>query len=331
MATPEPVPLPRVTAPMLAVPGTLPEEAGRWAYEFKWDGIRSLIWVETGRARAVSRNGHDITDSFPELRDLGEAVQADQVVLDGELVVLGADGRASFSRLQHRMHVTSPPAVAQGAATDPVSVILFDVLYLNGRSLLDEPYDQRRAQLEQLHLEGPRWAVTPSFTGEPGGEVFRAAVGLGMEGVVAKRRDSVYRPGTRSAHWVKVKAQRTQEVVIGGWTGGAGSRRSTFGALLLGLPSPGGPPSLSYVGKVGTGFTQAAGEELLAELQPLSIAASPFIGPLPRAVAADAHWVGPAVVGEVGFTEWTTEGRLRHPVWRGLRPDKSAEEVRREP
>jgi bifunctional non-homologous end joining protein LigD len=316
---------------MLAVPGALPEEAGRWAYEFKWDGIRALIWVDAGRARAVSRNGHDITDSFPELRGLAEAAQADQVLLDGELVVLGPDGRASFSRLQHRMQLTSPPAVARAAATDPVSVVLFDVLQLNGRSLLDDTYDQRRAQLERLNLQGPRWAVTPAFTREPGGDVFRAAVGLGMEGVVAKRRDSVYRPGTRSANWVKVKAQRTQEVVIGGWTGGAGSRRSTFGALLLGLPTPGRPSSLTYVGKVGTGFTQAAGEELLAELGPRSVATSPFAEPPPRAVAVDPHWVRPALVGEVRFTEWTAEGRLRQPVWRGLRPDKSAGEVRREP
>jgi bifunctional non-homologous end joining protein LigD len=316
---------------MLAVPGALPEEAGRWAYEFKWDGIRALISVDDGRARAVSRNGHDITDSFPELRGLGAAAHADQVLLDGELVVLGPDGRASFSRLQHRMHVTSPPAVARAAATDPVSVILFDVLALNGRSLLDDTYDQRRAQLERLDLQGPRWAVTPAFTEEPGEAVFRTAIGLGMEGVVAKRRDSLYRPGTRSAHWVKVKAQRTQEVVIGGWTGGAGSRRSTFGALLLGLPSPGRASSLSFVGKVGTGFTQATGEELRAELGPRSIATSPFAEPLPRAVAAGAHWVRPDLVGEVRFAEWTAEGRLRQPAWRGLRPDKFAGEVRREP
>ena len=280
----------------------------------------------------MSRNGHDITDSFPELRGLAEAARADQVLLDGELVVLGPDGRASFSRLQHRMHLTSPPAVARAAATDPVSVVLFDVLHLDGRSLLDDTYDQRRAPTGAAGPPGAPVGGDPGVhRASPAADVFRAAVGLGMEGVVAKRRDSVYRPGTRSANWVKVKAQRTQEVVIGGWTGGAGSRRSTFGALLLGLPSPGRPSSLTYVGKVGTGFTQAAGEELLAELRPRSVATSPFDEPLPRAVAVDAHWVRPALVGEVRFTEWTTEGRLRQPVWRGLRPDKSAGEVRREP
>jgi bifunctional non-homologous end joining protein LigD len=322
-------PLPKELAPMLAVAGSLPTGKGPWAYEFKWDGIRALVWVDGGRARAASRTGRDITASFPELRDLGEALGSTRVVLDGEIVVLDPDGRPSFSRLQHRMHVTSSRNVARAASTDPASLVVFDLLHLDGRSLLGATYDERRSQLDQLGIGGPSWAVTPSFTTEAGADVLRTAHELGMEGVVAKRRDSTYHPGLRSADWVKVKDQRTQEVVIGGWTAGQGNRRSTFGALLLGLPSP-GRRTLTFVGKVGTGFTDVARDQLLAELRPLMRATSPFDEDLPKALATGAHWVRPRVVGEVRFTEWTTDGRFRHPVWRGLRPDKKAGEVHRE-
>jgi bifunctional non-homologous end joining protein LigD len=321
-------PLPKELAPMLAVAGPLPTARDRWAYEFKWDGIRALVWVDGGRARATSRAGRDITPSYPELRGLGEALGSTRVILDGEIVAFDPDGRPSFSRLQHRMHVTSSRAVARAAATDPASLIVFDLLHLDGRSLLGATYDERRRQLDQLGIGGPSWAVTPSFT-ETGADVLRTAHELGMEGVVAKRRDSTYRPGHRSSDWVKVKDQSTQEVVIGGWTVGQGNRRSTFGSLLLGLPSSGGR-QLTFAGKVGTGFSDAAREELVALLRPLLRATSPFDEDLPRAFATGAHWVRPRLVGEVRFTEWTTDGRFRHPVWRGLRPDKTAGEVRRE-
>jgi bifunctional non-homologous end joining protein LigD len=322
-------PLPDQLAPMLAVAGSLPTGRGRWAYEFKWDGVRALVWVDGGRARAVSRSGRDITGSYPELRGLGEALGSTRVLLDGEIVALGPDGRPSFSRLQHRMHVTSSRNVARAASTDPASLIVFDLLHLDGRSLLGDTYDERRRRLDGLGLGGPAWAVTPSFTDQSGADVLRTAIELGMEGVVAKRRDSTYRPGHRSPDWVKVKDQRTQEVVIGGWSAGQGNRRSTFGALLLGLPTAGGR-KLTFVGKVGTGFTDTAREELLADLRPLARATSPFDEDVPKAFAVGAHWVRPRLVGEVRFTEWTVDGRLRHPVWRGLRPDKAAGEVGRE-
>ena len=314
---------------MLAVAGTLPTGRERWAYEFKWDGVRALVWVDGGRARAVSRSGRDITASYPELRGLGEAMGSTRVLLDGEIVAFDTDGRPSFSRLQHRMHVTSSRNVARAASSDPASLIVFDLLHLDGRSLLGATYDERRGQLGRLGLGGTSWAVTPSFTTESGADVLRTAHDLGMEGVVAKRRDSTYRPGLRSSEWVKVKDQRTQEVVIGGWTAGQGSRRSTFGALLVGLPTA-GRGKLTFAGKVGTGFTDRSRDELLAELRPLTRATSPFDEDLPRAFTAGAHWVRPRVVGEVRFTEWTTDGRFRHPVWRGLRPDKTAGEVQRE-
>jgi bifunctional non-homologous end joining protein LigD len=323
-------PMPTGISPMLAVAADLPADDESWAYEFKWDGIRALVWVDGGRARAESRAGNDLTRAFPELREMAEAIGSDQVLLDGEIVVLGPGGGHSFSRLQHRMHLTSARDVARAATDHPASFVIFDVLHVNGRSLLSDSYDKRRSELEGLKLAGPNWAVTPSFINEHGADVLQSAVSLGMEGVVAKRRRSRYQPGSRNGDWVKVKHQRTQEVVIGGWTAGQGSRRDVFGALLLGLPDPGSHGRLTYVGKVGTGFSQQASAELMAQMAPLGRATPPFAEPLPTKEAA-ANWVRPSLVGEVRFSEWTTDGRFRHPVWRGLRPDKSAKEVVREP
>jgi bifunctional non-homologous end joining protein LigD len=210
--------------------------------------------------------------------------------------------------------------------------VLFDLLHLNGHPLLEASYDQRRTLLDQLGLSGPSFAVTPSFTDEAGADVLAAAVRIGMEGVVAKRRASPYRPGRRSPDWIKVKHQRTQEVVVGGYTRGEGSRRSTFGALLVGIPSGPSPRTLTFVGKVGSGFTEADRETILARMRRLERKTPPFDTPLSRTVVGDdPHWARPALVGEVAFTEWTPDGHLRHPVWRGLRTDKEPGEVTREP
>jgi bifunctional non-homologous end joining protein LigD len=318
-------PLPDKLSPMLAVPAERPPEGKDWAYEFKWDGIRVLLWIDGGRVRALTRNGNDTTGSFPELRDLGESVGSAQLLLDGELVALDEHGRPSFSRLQRRMHVTSAAAVRKAAASDPASLVLFDLLHRDGRSLLASTYDERRAELESLGLAGPRWALTPAFTEDSGTEVLRIAGELGMEGLVAKRRDSPYRPGTRSSEWTKVKLQRTQEVVVGGWTAGQGNRRGRFGSLLVGVPADDG--GLHYAGKVGTGFSQVAIEDLLAQLAPLVTDASPFDDDVHREAGAGATWVRPQLVGEVRFSEWTPDRRLRHPVWRGIRTDKGPGEV----
>jgi bifunctional non-homologous end joining protein LigD len=322
-------PLPTHISPMLAVLGPLPTDDGGWAYEFKWDGMRVLLWVDGGRIRVVSRNDNDVTASFPELRRFGEAMGSHQALFDGELVVLGADGRPSFSQLQHRMHASSPASVKKATASNPVSLVVFDLLHLNGTSLLSVDYDHRRRALSQLDIAAPGWALTPSFTDEAGSDVFRTAVEMGMEGVVAKRRASSYQPGRRSRDWIKVKSQRMQEVVIGGYTTGRGSRQADFGALLLGLPSP-ASRSLTFVGKVGTGFSERTRRELLPVLERLTRVTSPFAGTLPSAVEREATWVTPKLVGEVRYGEWTPDGHLRHPVWRGLRPDKSISDVRRE-
>ena len=245
-------------------------------------------------------------------------------VIDGEIVALGEDGRPSFSRLQRRMHVANQREAKRRAGTDPVTYVAFDLLYIDGHSLIGEPYDERRARLEALHLSGDTFTTTDSFRDVSGQDILTATLENGLEGVVAKRRASPYRPGRRHPDWTKVKSFRTQEVVVGAWTAGRGERQDSLGALLLGIPDVGG---LRYVGKVGTGFSATARDGLLDRLSGLATADSPFVSDLPAGEAATAHFVRPELVGEVEFGEWTTAGRLRHPTWKGLRPDKAPHEV----
>lgn len=320
-------PLPEHLEPMLATAGALPpaDVDDQWAFEMKWDGVRTLARVEGGRAVLTSRNDNDMTLAYPELRPLGEQLGTTQVLLDGEIVSFDAQGRPSFGRLQRRMHVSSAAVANRLAASDPAILLIFDILHLEGQSTLGLPYRDRRNLLEGLALSGPAWQTPPAFSGN-GTEAVRVSQEQGLEGVVAKRLASFYTPGRRSPDWVKVKNIRTQEVILGGWRPGSGRREDAIGSLLLGLP---GKDSLEYVGKVGTGFTQAALADLIKRLQPLSQETSPF-GDIPRADAREARWVQPSLVGEVVFTEWTSQGRLRHPAWRGLRPDKRPDQVTRE-
>ena len=309
---------------MLAVPGELPPPPRTaWAYEMKWDGVRAVVYVDGGRARVMSRNDRDITVSYPELRELGAALGTTQVVLDGELVAFDSHGRPSFSTLQQRMHIGDAAAARRLAASVPVVYVIFDLLHLDGRSLLREPYDSRRELLEALGLAGPSWQVSPAFSA-PAADVLRASHEQGMEGVIAKRRDSRYEPGKRAPAWRKIKHVRTQEVVLGGWRPGNGRRAGKIGSLMLGLPEGG---KLRYIGQVGTGFTDALLADLGARLARLERKSSPFAAELPSAVRRDARWVTPKLVGEVAFTEWTPDGLLRHPSWRGLRADKSPRDV----
>lgn len=317
-------PLPTSLKPMLAVAGELPDDSAKWAFEIKWDGVRAILFVEGGRVRAQSRNDLDLTVSFPELADIGKFLGMTTCVIDGEIVALGEDGRPSFSRLQRRMHVSNQREARRREAVDPVSFVAFDLLYVDGHSLVGADYDERRGRLESLHLSGETFTTTESFRDVSGRDILAATVENGLEGVIAKRRAAPYRPGRRSPDWLKVKSLRTQEVVIGGWTEGRGERRESLGALLLGIPEGDG---LRYVGKVGTGFSADARRVLLEDLRPLATAQSPFVSALPSGDAAQAQFVRPELVGEVEFGEWTTAGRLRHPTWRGRRPDKSPDEV----
>ena len=316
--------LPELVEPMLASPGTLPAAADpdEWAYEFKWDGVRALARVEGGRLALHSRKGNDVTVSYPELRLLGEELGSTQVWLDGEIVSL-VDGRPSFPALQQRMHVHNDRQARSLANSVPVTYLIFDVLYLDGRSCLDLPYAERRELLEGLELRGPHWNTSPSFVGD-GPAVVETAREQDLEGVIAKRRSSRYYPGRRTADWLKITEVLTIEVLIGGWRPGEGRRSGMIGSLMLGVPTEAG---VRYVGQVGTGFTDESLSALHEQLKPLVRKSSPFIDEVPRDRAKGATWVSPEVVGEVVFRNWTPDGRLRAPSWRGLRSDKDAADL----
>ena len=319
---------PRRVAPMLATLGSLPpaSQDRQWAFEVKWDGVRAICEIDGGRITLWSRNDRDITVSYPELRELGAQLGTTQAVLDGEIAVLDKDQRSSFSRLQRRMHVASAAEAGRLANQDPVVYLIFDLLHLDGRSLLELPYSDRRQLLDGLELEGTHWRTPPVLWGG-GAAALQASQRRGQEGIVAKRRSSHYLPGRRSPDWVKIKNIRTQEVIVGGWRPGQGRRAGTIGSLLLGLPSEDG---LRYIGNVGTGFTEDMLADLMTRLRKLARRTAPFADGVPNVIAREAHWVSPRLVGEVRFTEWTGDGRLRHPSWRGLRPDKQVSDVRQE-
>jgi bifunctional non-homologous end joining protein LigD len=315
-------PLPELVEPMLASPGTLPTDDDEWSYEFKWDGVRALARVEGGRLRLHSRKGNDITVTYPELRPLGEELGATQVWLDGEIVAL-KDGRPSFPALQQRMHVHNDRHARSLSNSVPVTYLIFDVLHLDGRSCVDLPYMERRALLEGLDLNGPNWHISPTFEGN-GAAVVETAGEQHLEGVIAKRRTSRYYPGRRTADWLKITEVLTIEVLIGGWRPGEGRREGSIGSLMMGVPTDAG---VRYVGQVGTGFTDEVLADLQKRLTPLVQKANPFTNEVPRERAKGATWVKPEVVGEVEFRNWTPDGRLRAPSWRGLRSDKDAADL----
>ena len=313
--------------PMLASPGALPppEQEQRWAFEMKWDGVRAVVYLDRGDMRVLTRNDREVAATYPELAGLALQLRDRRMIVDGEVVAFDEAGRPSFGELQARMHVRAPGRALLDRV--PVSLLVFDLLHVEGTSLVGAPYDERRAALEGLDLAGDRWAVPPAFDGQ-GAEALAASQAQGLEGVLAKRHDSVYLPGRRSPHWIKVKHVRMQEVVVGGWSPGAGRRQGGIGSLLLGVPDQEG--RLVYAGHVGTGFSDRVLADLGTRLRAAERSTSPFADEVPRAHAKDAHWVTPRLVGEVTFSEWTRDGRMRHPSWRGLRPDKDPQDVRRE-
>ncbi|GAA0229796.1 non-homologous end-joining DNA ligase [Cryptosporangium japonicum] len=317
-------PLPELVPPMLATLGALPGDDAEWAYEMKWDGVRLVLYISGGRVKALTRNHRDVTSNYPELHQLAASVGIRQMVVDGEVVATDANGRISFGALQNRMHVSRP--TKKLLADSPVTFLAFDLLHLDGEPLLERPYAERRALLTEQGLKGAHWSTPPHFAGG-GADAVATSRAQGLEGIVAKRLTSKYLPGKRTRDWVKVKNIRTQEVVVGGWRPGAGRREGRVGSLLLGIP---GPDGLEYVGHVGTGFTDAVLDDLTRRLLRTERKTSPFANPLPRPHAKDARWVTPNLVGEVAFGEWTGEGLLRHPAWRGLRSDKKPGDVRLE-
>jgi len=327
-ADPDAEPMPEALVPMLAKAGPLPRTDG-WAYEIKWDGVRALVSSEPGRIRIESRNGRDITASYPELRALNRALSHHRAILDGEIVAFDDDGRPSFGRLQQRMHLTNESQVRRRAQEVPVVLVLFDLLWLDGRSLMHLPYDERRARLEALELSGPNWQTPAAHHGD-GAALLEATARQGLEGLIAKRRDSPYEPGRRTGAWIKVKNVNRQEVVIAGWLPGEGRRKTRIGALVVGVHDETDPPSpLRYAGRVGTGFTDRILDELRERLEPLRTDHSPF-GHHPQGLPRNVQWVTPVLLAEVEYGEWTSDGLLRHPSFKGLREDKDPADVVRE-
>jgi len=307
----------RTYSPMLA---TLAQEVPRgagWEFEVKWDGYRAIAAVSQGEATLTSRNGNDLTARFQHVaKEIVKAVKTPDCVLDGEVCALDETGRSSFSAMQ------------QGKPETPLVYYAFDLLELDGEPLVDLPLVERRKRLTELLDRRNRTArLSEGF--DQGNALLQAATDQHLEGIMAKRLDSRYFPGKRTRDWLKVKTHGEQEFVIAGFTKGTGRRASSFGALVLGYYQGG---ELVYAGNVGTGFNSREIDKLLDKLRPLKRATSPFreVPAMPKVRKSDVIWVEPKLVCEVEFAEWTHDGRLRAPSYKGLREDKPAEDVRRE-
>jgi bifunctional non-homologous end joining protein LigD len=307
----------RTYAPMLATPaGDVPSGEG-WLFEVKWDGFRALATIRGGDVDLRSRNDKSFVERFPTVvRALTRSVRSPDCVLDGEVVAVDKDGRATFSAMQ------------QGKEGTTYLYLAFDLLELEGEPLVDLPLVERQARLAEL-LDLRPGGVQLSSTFDDGDALYAAAQEQRFEGIVAKRADSRYLPGRRSRDWLKIKTQGRQELVVAGWTKGQGKRSGGLGALVLAVNEGG---ELRWAGNVGTGFDDAEIERLLGKLRPLVRETSPFPDPpkMPRVRRGDVTWVEPVLVAEVRFAEWTHDGRLRAPVYEGLREDKEADEVQRE-
>jgi bifunctional non-homologous end joining protein LigD len=310
---PDREPMPERVKPMLAGTGPLPRDDANWAFEIKWDGVRAIGYVDGGRLRLESRNGNTITSRYPELRELGRALGTHEAVLDGEVVAL-ENGRPSFQRLQRRMHLTSESQVRRLSVSEPVVYMIFDLLWLDGHSLMAETYEDRRAKLAELALSGPTWQ-TPAYHVGDGEAMLAASRAQGLEGIVAKRLDCPYTPGRRANGWVKVKNKRTTDVVVGGWLPGEGNRSGRLGALVVGFYKDG---ELRYAGRAGSGFSESELKRVQTMLEARSRADSPFTGTQPPKLT---RFVEPEFVASVEYTDLTQAGTIRHPVYKGMRDD----------
>ncbi len=302
--------------PQLALLVEEAPEGAEWLHEVKYDGYRIGCAVEDGRTTLWSRRGNDWTARLPEIAAAARALPVRSALLDGEVAAVLPDGRTSFQALQN----------AFSGGPRRLFFFVFDVLHLDGQDLLDRPLVERKAVLERL-VGDSRGVIryAPHVDGS-GPAAFREACRIGLEGIVSKRRDGKYRAG-RNTGWVKVKCARRQELVIGGFTDPEGAARDAIGALLVGHHEGG---ELRFAGKVGSGFTNALAREIRRRLEAIATQECPFT-PRPAGwLGKNAHWVRPELVCEVSFTEWTSDGKVRHPVFHGLREDKAAKEVVRE-
>lgn len=313
-------------APMMATAGdTADLQGSNWQFELKWDGVRAIMVADETTVRIFSRNGNDVTRTYPELTDRS-CWPEQPFVADGEIIAPGPGGRPDFGLLQGRMKLTRPADVARARKAIPVRLVLFDLLYDGATDLRRLPLSKRRARLEQFYRPSECPVDLSMVLDDPVEHIMDSAQELGLEGVMAKRTDSRYVSGQRTRTWIKLKTERTQEVVVGGWRPGKGGREETVGSLLVGIPDG---DKLQYVGRVGSGFSTRELTELRQTVDRLARKTSPFHD-VPRPDSADAHWVTPQLVGEVTYSEWTGPGRLRHPRWRGWRLDKEPSEVVRE-
>ncbi|GAA4828210.1 hypothetical protein GCM10025787_03160 [Saccharopolyspora rosea] len=304
--------------PMLPTPGE-PPEGGEWAFEFKWDGMRALVVAGGGGGvRVLSRVGNDVTSTFPEIAALAEVLDAHQVVLDGEVVAWDASGRPDFGRLQARMHRARPdPGLVRRV---PVALLLFDLLWVDGVEVLGEPYVRRRERLRELAVTTVGTVRVPEHhIGLTGDRMLAIAAEHDLEGIVAKRLGSPYRPGVRSADWIKTALRHTTHVVIGGWVPGSGTHRHVLGSLIVGVYDERG--MLRCAGHVGTGFSENDRAVFGEALDELARPTSPFSDAVPAELARYARWVEPVIVVEVEYRHWTGERRLRHPAFRRVCPD----------
>jgi bifunctional non-homologous end joining protein LigD len=309
--------------PMLATPGTTPPSGPDWVHEVKWDGMRVLVDVThdatgIGRVVARSRNENDVTVSFPELAGLADVL--DDALLDGELVAF-ADGIPTFGALADRMHVRSPRRAAELATRNPVTLLVFDLLRLNGTDVTRRSLRERRDLLEALGLTGPRWQVPAWY--DDGESLMSATQQQGLEGVVSKRLSSHYHPGRRSADWLKFPHRATRACLVGGWRLETDSE-TRLGAVLVGEP---GPDGLAYRGRVGSGIAGQAGRRLQTLLEPLTRTGSPFADAVPAVDARGTVWVEPEVVVDIACLGLTPAGRLRQPSYRGVRRDLDAADL----
>jgi bifunctional non-homologous end joining protein LigD len=328
-------PMPQQVRPMLAKLSVLPENDTDFAYELKWDGIRAIAYIADKKLTLESRNQLNITFRYPEFHTLANAIHVQSAVLDGEIIALTEQGVPSFEKLQERMGLMDGSSIHFRMRAVPAHYMIFDLLYLNGRSLANEPYAVRRQLLEGLQLDSEHWKTPPSRAGT-GACMLEFARAHQLEGIIAKRLDSKYELGLRTGAWRKIKIAYGQEFVIGGWSPGEGGRAGRIGSLLMGCydytpmhaKKLGVQQQLLYAGKVGTGFSEAMLDKLAALLAPLRQDTNPFAARHPE--HRRAHFVEPQYVAECSFYEWTRDGRLRHPVFKGLRPDKPAIEVVRE-
>jgi bifunctional non-homologous end joining protein LigD len=308
--------------PMLATLAAEAFDDSEWVFEPKWVGIRAIAICDD-RTRLISRNDKDITVAYPELHRLHDRVVALDAMLDGEIVAF-EDGVPSFQRLQQRMHLRDERKIEQMAKQIPVVFLAFDIVGLDGKDLNGRPLGERRRLLEECVVPSEKIQLSPLTDGE-GIALFRAAAEQGLEGIMAKRRSSIYQPGARSRDWLKVKVTFDADVVIAGWTEGEGRREGTLGSLAMAVFDG---PDLRYVGNVGTGFDRASLADAFRRLQGLEKSERPFPPEVIRSrpELRRAHWVRPSLVARVEHRQLTSAGRLRSPSFQGFREDKAPEE-----